>query len=118
MSEDIAQYALDRMEHDVSFSSQAIQELGQASKQVKEIYSLSIIAFQSGDGVLAQKVCREESEFDKLYWQIRQSHIERLEKGRCQPEADVIFTETMRLLERISDHADNLGVSVARSARP
>jgi hypothetical protein len=33
----------------------------------------------------------------------------------CQPEADVIFTEILRLLERISDHADNLGVSVARN---
>jgi phosphate:Na+ symporter len=117
MSEDIAQYALDRIEHNVSFSSQAIQELEQASKRVKDIYSLSIVAFQSSDRELAQKVCQEESEFDKLYWQIRQSHIERLEKGMCHPEADVIFTETMRILERISDHADNLGVSVARSAR-
>jgi len=42
----------------------------------------------------------------------RQSHIERLEAGLCQPEADVIFTETLRNLERVSDHADNLGVSV------
>jgi hypothetical protein len=38
-----------------------------------------------------------------------------LEAGVCHPEADVIFTETLRNLERISDHADNLGVSVARS---
>jgi phosphate:Na+ symporter len=117
MSEDIAQYALDRIKHNVSFSSQAIQELEQASKRAKEIYSLSITAFQSSDGELARNVCQQESEFDKLYWQIRQSHIERLEKGMCHPEADVIFTETMRILERISDHADNLGVSVARSAR-
>ena len=51
----------------------------------------------------------------RLYWQTRQSHIRRLEEGVCQPEADVIFTETLRNLERISDHADNLGVSVARS---
>lgn len=38
-----------------------------------------------------------------------------IEEGVCQPQADVIFTETLRTLERISDHADNLGVSVARS---
>ncbi len=41
--------------------------------------------------------------------------VERLEAGTCNPEADVIFTETLRNLERVSDHADNLGVSVARS---
>jgi len=56
-----------------------------------------------------------ESEFDSLYLQARQRHIRRLEAGTCQPEADVIFTETLRLLERISDHADNIGVSVARN---
>jgi hypothetical protein len=33
----------------------------------------------------------------------------------CQPEADVIFIESLRNLERISDHADNLGISVMRN---
>jgi Na+/phosphate symporter len=50
-----------------------------------------------------------------MYWKTRQMHIQRLEAGLCHPEADVIFTETLRLLERISDHADNVGVSVSRS---
>jgi len=26
----------------------------------------------------------------------------------CQPETDIIFIESLRNLERISDHADNL----------
>jgi hypothetical protein len=38
-----------------------------------------------------------------------------LETGICQPEADVLFTEALRNLERISDHADNLGISVMRA---
>ncbi|MGB8982091.1 MAG: hypothetical protein WCC12_09460 [Anaerolineales bacterium] len=42
-------------------------------------------------------------------------HIERLEEGICNSEANVIFTETLRVLERISDHADNLGVNVMRA---
>lgn len=41
-----------------------------------------------------------------------QKHIQRLETGLCNPKADVIYTETLRLLERISDHADNIGESV------
>jgi Na+/phosphate symporter len=52
-----------------------------------------------------------------MYWQARQRHIERLEAGICKPEANVVFTEMLRLLERISDHADNLGVSVERSSQ-
>ena len=46
--------------------------------------------------------------------QARQKQIKRLEAGICQPEADVLFTEALRNLERISDHADNLGISVMR----
>jgi phosphate:Na+ symporter len=50
-----------------------------------------------------------------MYLEARQGHIQRLEEGVCQPEADVVFVEWLRNLERISDHADNLGVSVSRN---
>jgi phosphate:Na+ symporter len=115
LSEDIAQYALERMRGDVPFSTEGAGQLDQAWRHAHRTYLLSLKAFQESDHELARRVCREESAFDKLYWQIRQGHIERLEAGHCHPEADVIFTETLRALERISDHADNLGVSVARS---
>jgi phosphate:Na+ symporter len=115
LAEDIAGYALERLEHDVPFSGQAIQDLECLGKRAGQTYLLALRAFEEGNRELAREACRLESEFDRLYWQIRQLHIERLEKGVCHPEADVIFTETLRNLERISDHADNLGVSVARS---
>jgi phosphate:Na+ symporter len=100
----------------VPFTPEALQELQQASEQAQDIYSLSIIAFSAGDRKLAKEVCRRENDFDRLYWRFRQNHIERLEAGMCHPRADVIFTETMRALERISDHADNIGVSIDRSS--
>ena len=64
---------------------------------------------------MAEKVCEVESEFDTMYPEARRRHIVRLESGKCHPKADVIFTEALRLLERISDHADNIGVSVLRN---
>ena len=115
LAEDLAQYALERVENKVRFSPQATEELEQLWRHAHHTYVLSLRAFQDGDRELARHVCRLESEFDHLYWRTRQSHIERLEAGLCQPEADVIFTETLRNLERVSDHADNLGVSVTRA---
>lgn len=115
LSEDIAQCALERAVKKIPFTSLGLQELQQASKQAKDIFSLSLIAFSASDRELAREVCRRENEFDHLYWQIRQNHIERLEAGQCHAQEDVIFTETMRALERISDHADNIGISVSRS---
>ena len=115
MSEDIAQFAMERIKNDVSFSPQAAQELQNLGTHTLCIFSTAIKAFQENDKLLARHVCDMESEFDVLYWQTRQRHIERLEAGICNPEANVIFTEALRNLERISDHADNLGVSVMRS---
>jgi len=115
IAEDLAQVALEKAENGVSFSSQAMEELEQLWENAHRIYLLALQAFQEGNRELAQQVCQMEREFDKLYWQTRQAHIDRLETGECHPEADVIFTETLRNLERVSDHADNLGVSVARS---
>ncbi|MCU0488600.1 MAG: hypothetical protein MUE67_06585, partial [Anaerolineales bacterium] len=115
MAEDIAQYAVERSTHQVPFTNPAIDELERLWRHAHTTYRLAIEAFQAGNKEQALQVCRLESQFDQMYWKTRQAHIERLEQGLCHPEADVIFTETLRTLERISDHADNLGVSVARS---
>jgi phosphate:Na+ symporter len=115
MAEDIAQYAIERIENKVSFSPQAVEELDRLWKHTLGTFTSAIRAFGDNDKLLAKKVCDLESEFDRFYWQARQRHIERLEAGICNPEANVIFTETLRDLERISDHADNLGISVMRA---
>ncbi|OGN93635.1 MAG: hypothetical protein A2Z71_02095, partial [Chloroflexi bacterium RBG_13_50_21] len=115
MAEDIAQYAQERLENQVSFTPPAIEDLEYLWNHAHQTYSLAIHAFSTSNIEEARRVCQMEGEFDIMYWQTRQAHILRIEEGVCQPEADVIFTETLRILERISDHADNLGVSVARS---
>ncbi len=115
MAEDIAEYALERIETKVEFTAPAIKDLQHLWDHAHRTYVLGIQAFSENDAEKAGQVCRLESEFDRLYGQARREHIHRLEKGGCQPQADVIFTETLRILERISDHAENLAVSVARS---
>jgi len=115
MAEDIAQYAVERVLNKVPFSPQAIEELECLWNHAHRTYRLAVEAFKEGDARKAREVCGLESEFDRMYWQTRQAHIHRLHTNVCDPEADMIFTETVRNLERISDHADNLGISVART---
>jgi len=115
MAEDIAQFAQDRVISDISFSDEAIAEFDFLWHFVHANFVQSLQALNDKDHDLAGKVCEVESEFDSLYLKARQNHIRRLEAGTCRAQADVIYTETLRLLERISDHADNLGVSVMRN---
>jgi phosphate:Na+ symporter len=115
LAEDLAEAAQKRFNGPIAFSSAAIHDLDRLCRHASRTYSLALRALQAGDRALAQQACRLEDEFDHLYIEARQGHIERLEAGICHPEADVIFTETLRNLERIGDHADNLGVSTMRA---
>jgi phosphate:Na+ symporter len=115
MAEDIAEFAKERVEKDIPFTDEANEELNNFWHRCHANYTQALDAYRNKDRALAEKVCEVETEFDVLYWQARQRHIERLEAGKCKPGADVIFSETLRLLERISDHADNIGISVTRN---
>lgn len=115
MAEDIAQFAQDRAMTDVRFSEEAITDFDHLWRHALGTYKLALEAYEGRNKDLAERVCEFESEFDTMYLKSRQSHIHRLEAGTCHPKADVVFTEALRLLERISDHADNIGVSVLRN---
>lgn len=115
MAEDIAQFAQDRIMTDIPFTEEAIREFDILWHHALSTYQKALESLQNSDGALAEEVCKVESEFDTMYLAARQKHIHRLEIGTCHPKADVVYTETLRMLERISDHADNIGVSVARN---
>jgi phosphate:Na+ symporter len=115
LSEDLAQAAQRRVAHSVRFSPQAMEELDRLCRHTHDTYVNALQAFKEGDPVRARRACSLEDELDALYLEARQGHIDRLSAGICQPEADVIFVEVLRNLERIGDHADNLGISVMRA---
>lgn len=71
-------------------------------------------ALESGDKIAARRVRQAEGDIDIMEKELRESHRRRLEAGVCSPQADILFIETLRNLERIGDHADNLGVSVLK----
>jgi phosphate:Na+ symporter len=115
LAEDLAETAQKIKEHHVTFSAEALQELDRLCQHAHRTYSFALQALQDSDKALARRACRLEDEFDELYLEARQAHIRRLDEGVCSPEAGVMFVEVLRNLERVSDHADNLGVSVSRN---
>jgi phosphate uptake regulator len=64
---------------------------------------------------MAQLACRMEDEMDRMYWKTRKKLSKRSKEGKIEPGADTIYIEILRNLERISDHADGLGISVMRA---
>jgi phosphate:Na+ symporter len=115
LSEDLAQAAQKRVANSVIFSPQAVEELNRLWQHTHRTYTCALQAVLDNDPGLAGRTCRLEDEFDNLYLEARWAHIDRLKAGICLPEADVVFTEALRSLERINDHADNLGIAVIQA---
>ena len=115
LTENLAEAAQKRVQHQVNFSLQAIEDIDRLCQHAHRTYTCALDALRDRDRVMAKRACDLEGAFDEMYLEARQGHIQRLEEGVCQPEADVVFVEWLRNLERISDHADNLGVSVSRN---
>lgn len=115
LTEDLAESAQKRYQHQIDFSPQAIADLELLCKHAHHTYMCALDGLRDNDREMARHACELEEKFDELYLKARQDHIQRLEQNICQPKADVIFVEWLRNLERVSDHADNLGVSVIRN---
>jgi phosphate:Na+ symporter len=111
-AENLAEATQDRIYHDVPFSPEADVELARLFEQTQLSLKTALAAFRAGDAELARQALRLEDEMDRLTLSVREGHVRRVGLGLCHPEADVIFVETIRNLERISDHADNIAVSV------
>ena len=115
LTENLAQAGEERDREHITFSPQAQVELSKFCDLVSEVWTLAVRALASGDKAIARAVIEGEDRIDESERRLREAHRERLERGTCTPRADILFIETLRNLERIGDHADNLGISVLRT---
>ena len=112
LANNLAEACQEKLRKNISFSPQALEQLGALFEKARQAYDLSVKALKTDDRRLAQRVLKMEDEVDMLEAKFRESHMRRLEQGVCSPEADVIYVESLRNLERVSDHADNIAGSV------
>ncbi len=107
-AENIAELAQYRIDYDVSFSESAQKELKHIYDMVFMTYRTSLDAIKTVDRSLMEQVEIVEAQVDQLEKEYRKAHINRLNKGTCEPRAGIVFLEIISNLERVSDHAMNI----------
>lgn len=117
--ERIGDYAMNLIENaeklndlEVSFSENALKELGVISDAVEEIIGMAVEAVRTNSVPLAKKIEPLEETVDYLNEILKARHIERLKEGKCVVESGVNFLDLLVNLERISDHCSNIAVYV------
>ncbi len=107
---EMAQFLQDRKQ---GFSQKAILECSEMFSLVTQAVSKSVQAIESENIALAEEVLTLEPKIDQMERVLRARHIERLNTGKCQPAAGVIFIDILSNLERVGDHAHNLACIVS-----
>ncbi len=112
LSNNIAVSAIEKINKDKEFTKVAEEEMAIMFEKSRLAFKDSVKALKNEDKELAKKVTELEDQIDTLERKFKRNHIRRLKAGNCDIRSDVIFSDTLRNLERIGDHADNIASSL------
>ena len=107
-AENIAELAETLSKNSGSFSKKGKADLELISAQAMQSLQIAVESRETGSVKSANAVRVLEQSVDQLEGEMREKHIRRLSKGKCDPESGVIFLDIISNLERISDHAVNI----------
>ena len=111
-AKNISESGSELKEKDIAFSENAMAELEVLFGAVREVTELAVRAFVGCDAAAANRIDPLEQVVDDLKDDLRNRHIQRLQRGECSTTLGFVFTDILTDLERISDHCSNIAMSV------
>ncbi len=111
----MAKLAKQISEGNLEFSKPARKELTVLNDALREILTLTVDAFSKNNESEAVKVEPLEQVIDDLTKKIRNHHIDRLQKGKCDSRLGVFLTDYITNCERASDHCSNIAVCLIQT---
>ncbi len=99
-------------EHRLVFSDEALSELRDMEQKVSEILSRTLECLEKNDARLAAGIKPMDNLIDAIEKELRAQHIKRLNHGICYPASGVVFLDLLTHMERIGDHAVNVGDAI------
>ncbi len=96
---------------DVSFSTDAKEELGVLEDVVQDLLNRTTEAFRTGDLRLAGKVEPMETVVNELTRAIKSRHIARLQAGSCSIAYGFVLDDLLTSYSRVCDHCSNVAVA-------
>ena len=107
-AENITEQVQILVDRNLDLSDTGVQDLRDITAPVMQGFAAAIQARKRNDIGAALRVGETEERVDRLRDEMKETHIERLSAGQCDPAAGIVFIEIVDNLERISDHAQNM----------
>ena len=108
----LAKVAREINEKKIIFSKSAQKEISVLEEAIKEIMELTHEAFVTLDTEKAARVEPLEQVIDKMIFNIKKNHTDRLQQGECTIELGFVLHDLLTNYERVSDHCSNIAVAV------
>lgn len=111
-AENFADSAKMRIEDNVEMSEKSQSQLEDMMSMVVTILEYSLDMFSNRNQEHMKEILQLEDEIDEKEKKLQRSHVKRLTKNKCTPEAGMIFSDTVSGLERVADHATNIAFAI------
>lgn len=111
-AENVADAAVTRKEKNIQFSPEAQRELSAMLDSVIKIMTYSMDMFSNNSRKHLQEILDLEDSIDQMERDLQESHVRRLTRNECTPDAGMIFSDLISGLERVADHATNIAFSI------
>ncbi len=104
-AENVADLASQRINRDLSYSSDAMEELYEIYNYTVNALEISIESYSNRDVEKDRSIRAIESRINSSQKKFRDKHIKRLYDGKCNAYAGAIFLDLISNFERIGDHS-------------
>lgn len=110
--ENIIELAEYQVTNKVKMSDLAMEDLKEMFSLTIETLQQAVKALEDDDILAARSVVLKEEQIDKMERQLRKKHIIRLNEGKCEGSAGIVFVDMISNLERIGDHSSNIAEAI------
>jgi phosphate:Na+ symporter len=116
-SENIIELAERKVEKKLPFSEEALQELSQAWDNLYSMMAETELALKENNPRIAEGVLAREKRMNRFQIELKRSHVNRLNEGRCNLKSGIVFLDFVDNLEKIGDHLSNIAQGILGGMR-
>lgn len=108
----ISEFAQLRTVDNIVLSEEASSEISDFFNKIRVMIDDSTLALSEEDLDKAKEVIKNEDSMDMIEKKLRESHIERHNKGLCDSRGTIMYIELIHNIERMADHCNNIAEAV------
>ncbi len=116
-SENIMELAERKIEKNMPFSDEAINELTLMWNELQSMMIETEAALRKNDFKSAENALKREERLNQFQRDLKKAHVNRLNQGKCNLRSGILFLDFVDNLEKIGDHLANVAQGVKGGMR-